>query len=536
MELILSNTSSSTTTTLELTTTETSPTPVTLNTYASPESPSKFVTTGSGIDVESVTGDTAPLSPGTYNITLRSEHGTEVANDTATVTVEPRSTSDLTAYTTRSVAPGEFENATAVREAIADGTLTPATAATANDTVVYAVNASGLTGLPPAANASLERGADLDRLDGLSFGVAPTGTEDGNESTDDDALGRTPNGSAVHLDREGLYLVADGKRAFGTETVPDPGATFQAGFRVDDDRLRRTAADDRHRATTELTYAATAPTDGGADTESGDDSTEATADSEASRSTGSAGGSASNGSAGGGSASGGSGAGGSGSAGGGSASDGSASVGSAGGGSASGSSGAGGSGSASGSSGAGGSGSAGGGSAGGPSGSGGLVGPADSTGAGNVTDADGPGPTEGSPGSDANRPAPRPGVGISIAPGASEIPPSVEPPELFGPGGRERGAGDPSAAGSRSENGRSNDPGGGERDGATSTESTDSIEPSDSPAAGDSSPDEADASDLGYDEAPIRSTAYDLPGFDAAASLAALAGASLLARRRGRGS
>ncbi|PHQ46060.1 hypothetical protein DJ68_09395, partial [Halorubrum sp. C3] len=259
---------------------------MTVNTYASPESPSKFVTTGSGIDVESVTGDTAPLPPGTYDLTLRSEHGTEVANDTATVTVEPRSTSDLTAYTTRSVASGEFENASAVREAIADGTLTPATTATANDTVVYAVNATGLTGLPAAANASLERGADLDRLDGLSFGVAPTGRDDG------DGLGRTLNGSGIHLDRQGLYLVVDGERAFGTETLPEPGATFEAEFRVDDDRLRRTAADDRHRAATELTYA-TDSTDGSIATESGDDSTEASGspDSEASGSTSSAGGS-----------------------------------------------------------------------------------------------------------------------------------------------------------------------------------------------------------------------------------------------------
>ncbi|RLM72727.1 hypothetical protein DVK07_06460 [Halorubrum sp. Atlit-26R] len=468
-----------------MTTTETSPTPVTLNTYASPESPSKFVTTGSGIDVESVTGDTAPLSPGTYDLTLRSEHGTEVANDTATVTVEPRSTSDLAAYTTRAVAPGEFGNATAVREAIADGTLTPATAATANDTVVYAVNATGLTGLPAAANASLKRGADLDRLDGLSFGVSPTGTAN-NESIGGDALGRTPNESAVHLDREGLYVVADGERAFGTETLPDPGATFEAGFRVDDDRLRRTAADDRHRATTVLTYAAADST-----------GASASADLQASGSTGTAGGS--------GSASGGS-------VGGSSVGGGSAGGGSTGGGSTGGSSTSGGSTAGS--------------STGGRSASGGGAGPAVSAGAGNATNAGSPGSSEESPGPDANRPAPRPGVGISIAPGTSEIPPSAVPPELFGPGGRERGAGDSPAAGSRSENGRSNDAGGGEGDGATSTESADSIEPSDSSAP----------SDLGYDEAPIRSTVYDLPGFDAAASLAALAGASLLARRRGRGS
>ncbi|EMA62248.1 hypothetical protein C470_04671 [Halorubrum distributum JCM 13561] len=475
---------------------------MTVNTYASPESPSNFVTTGSGIDVESVTGDTAPLSPGTYDLTLRSEHGTEVANDTATVTVEPRSTSDLTAYTTRSVASGEFENASAVREAIADGTLTPATTATANDTVVYAVNATGLTGLPAAANASLERGADLDRLDGLSFGVAPTGADDGDESTDGDGLGRTLNGSGIHLDRQGLYLVVDGERAFGTETLPEPGATFEAEFRVDDDRLRRTAADDRHRAATELTYA-TDSTDRSIDTESGDDSTEASGstDSEASGSTSSTGGSDAigGGSAGGGST-------------GGSSTGGSSTGG----------------------------GSTGGGSTGGPSAPGGGANPAGSAAAGNATNAGGSAPSEESLGPDANRPAPRLGMGISIAPGTSEIPPSVGPPEVFGTGGPERGAGGPTGAESRSEHGRPNDAGGGEGDDATSAGPADSVESPESSAAGDqsatgdSSPDEADASDLGYDEAPIRSTAYDLPGFDAVASLAALAGASLLARRRGR--
>ncbi|WP_096396122.1 hypothetical protein [Halorubrum trapanicum] len=469
-----------------MTTTETGPTPVTVNTYVSPESPSEFVTTGSGIGVESVTGDTAPLSPGTYDLTLRSEHGTEVANDTATVTVEPRSTGNLTAYTTRAVAPGGFGNATAVRGAIADGTLTPATTATANDTVVYAVNATGLTGLPAAANASLERGADLDRLDGLSFGVAPTETDDGNESTDGDALGRTPNESAVHLDREGLYLVADGERAFGTETLPEPGATFEAGFRVDDDRLRRTAADDRHRATTDLTYGAADPTNGGTDAATDDDSTEAgsSIDSEVSGSPG--------------------------------AVDGSGSI--AGGGSA-----------ASGDS-------TGGGSTGGPSGSGGAVGPAGSAGTGNVTDAGGSGLPEGPPASDADRSGPRPGMGITIAPGDTAIPPSAGPPELVGTGGPERGSNGAAADGSRPTDGRPGDDAGSEGDGGTSTASPDSAEPGDPSAASDRSADEADASDLGYDEAPIRSTAYDLPGFDAVASLAAVMGASLLARRRGRGS
>jgi PGF-CTERM protein len=99
----------------------------------------------------------------------------------------------------------------------------------------------------------------------------------------------------------------------------------------------------------------------------------------------------------------------------------------------------------------------------------------------------------------------------------------------------ERGADDSAAAGPRPGNERPSDDEGGESDDAAPAGSDGSTESPESSPAGDRSSDEAAASDLGYDDAPIRSTAYDLPGFGAAASLAAVAGASLLARRRGRG-
>ncbi|MGM0448475.1 MAG: hypothetical protein ACQERM_09545, partial [Methanobacteriota archaeon] len=491
--------------TLRLNTSERGPSPVTFNTYASPSSPSEFVATGSGVSVESVTGPTGPLSPGTYDLTLRSEHGTEVANDTATVTVDPRSTDNLTAYTTREVSSDGFENATAIREAIDDGTLTPEPNATANETVVYAVNATGLTGLPATANTSLDRGEDLNRLDGFSFGVAPTETGDDNETVDGDALGATPNESAVHLDREGLYLVADGERAFGTETDLNPGETFEAAFRVDDDRLRRTAADSRHRVTTELAYAAPDSIDGGTENETTDGSTETptadgnttdtddSSDSEISDSSGT----------------------------------------STGGGSTGGSGSAGSSGSA-----------GGGGSTGGSAGSEGAADSPGSAGADTSTGAGGPSSVGGPSGSDANLSGPRPGVGISIAPGMSEILPSAGPPELFDTDRSERGAGGSAVGESRSVGAQSDDAGGEgddapsdeSADSSATSESGDSSAPDDSSAPSGQSTDEADVSDLGYDNAPIRSTAYDLPGFGPIASLAAVAAASLLARRRGPGS
>ncbi|RLM72241.1 PGF-CTERM sorting domain-containing protein [Halorubrum sp. Atlit-8R] len=499
LNITFSSTDSNSSTTLNLTTNDTGPTPVTINTYASPESPSDFVTAGTGISVESVNGNSGSLTPGMYDLTLRSEHGTEVANDTATVTVEPRSTNNLTAYTTQAVDRGDFENATAVREAIADGTLTEATAATANDTVVYAVNATGLTGLAATANGSLERGANLDRLDGLEFGVQPTATDAGNGS-DGNELGRTPNESAVHLDRKGLYLVVAGDRAFGTGTTPDPGEMFEAAFRVDDDRLRRTAADDGHRVTTGLTYAAD-PSEGDAGVDSTADSTETTASvaTEPSGQSGAATGSDTGGGSAGGSSNGG--------------------------------------GSSGGASGGGGSitgGSSGTGSAGGPSGAGGAAGSDETT----ATDAGGRGEPGGSTGSDLGRP---PGVGVPIAPGASEIPPAAGPAKLSGPAELGRGPDGSAAANSRPESGRPSDgengPSSGTENGdgggATSADSGDSGESPESSVSGEPTSDEADASDLGYDDAPIRSTAYDLPGFGPVASLAAMAGASLLARRRG---
>ena len=511
-------------TTLNLKTTDTGPTPISINTYAPPSSPADFVTTGSGITVDSVSGDLSPLSPGTYNLTLRSEHGTAVTNDTATVTVGPRSTTDLTAYTTRAVSPDGFENATAVREAITDGTLTPATTATENDTVVYAANATGLTGLTAATNASLDRGADLDRLEGLSFGVAPVGTN-GSDAAGGTALGPTPNESAVHLDRRGLFLVTDGEAAFGTETPPAPGETFEATFRVDDDRLRQAAGDDRHRVTTRLTSggvdspakradnetlgvtAAVSPTDNG--------SIGSTESFESNRSVGAEGQTESGPSdrsdtpGGSGTSAGPTGV----SAGSVSASD-SEGTGSAG---------------ASGSAGS--TGSTGGtGSGGAPVGGGSSPGRDTPVELDNVTDGGSPTPSGRPSDSGANLSTAPPGIGITVGPNGSETPLFVGPPGLLGSGRIDLSVTRSAAEGTDISEERS-----GGRGGGNDARSTDGLGSTSSSAERDSSSGGATATDIGYEEAPIRSTVYDLPGFGAVPSLAALTGASLLARRRVRG-
>ena len=543
-----------TTATIELTTSDTGPTPVTINTYASPESPSDFVTTGPGVDVESVTGSVDSLSPGTYELTLRSEHGTAVANDTATVTVNSRSTTDLTAYTTNTVEPDGFDDASAVREAIADGTLTEATTATANDTVVYAVNATGLTGLPAAANASLERGTDLDRLDGLSFGVGPTNASETNDTDEDGELGPMPNGSAIHLDRDGLFVVADGETAFGTETPPETGETFEAEFRVTDETLRRAAADDRHRVTTRLTVGAVDPVGGYTDNETANGSTVVSAtdnETDDGATTVSASGNETANASNTVSASGNetgdvssaastsknetdagpatiSTTGNETSAGSttpvrtneltaGSVSTGPKSTDSS-------------------------DPQAGLGATGGaadeatgdtaPAGSavGGAAtgGPGTSTNVDNATDTGGPDASGGPLDSAANRSAPPREIGVGAD--ATGIPAAAGPPAVVTGGvalGTDRSAVDRSVTpGDGADGGEEGDAAGATDSGDESTESTES------PAAGGPPPDESSASDLGYDDAPIRSTVYDLPGFDPLASLAALAGASLLARRR----
>ncbi|WP_133412107.1 hypothetical protein [Halorubrum sp. PV6] len=194
------------------------------------------------------------LPTGTYELAVRSTQGLAETSDNATLTLARRSTSRLTAYTGPEAVRSELKTPTAVRDAIAEGTLSQTDRIDATDTVVYAVNASGLTGLVGARNATLETGHGLARLDGVEFGVRsaePNGTRSGG-----DTLGEVPSNATVHVDRTGLYVVADGDDAFPTDGVPTPGTEFTAAFRVVDDHLQ-TAASDRssdHRVNETVTF------------------------------------------------------------------------------------------------------------------------------------------------------------------------------------------------------------------------------------------------------------------------------------------
>jgi len=174
------------------------------------------------------------------------------------VTLARRSTNGLTTYAGTGVTRSDLGSAAAVRDAIEGDTLSQSERVGTNDTVVYAVNASGLAGLPAARNATVETGNDLDRLDGFEFGVrSAAGGDDG--LTTSDTLGETPRNSTVHVDETGLYVIADGDRR-----APDQqgiGARRGVHRRVPSHRRPpprgRVGSADGHRVTSTVTFADT---------------------------------------------------------------------------------------------------------------------------------------------------------------------------------------------------------------------------------------------------------------------------------------
>ncbi|TKX82439.1 hypothetical protein EXE53_02260, partial [Halorubrum sp. SD626R] len=255
-------------------------TSISLNTYAfgNESLTDGLITAGPNATVESINASASngTLPPGEYRIEVRSEQGLAATTDEATVTIGNRSTNGMRAYATTDLDREDLRTADAVRRAIANGTLSSTSTVAPNETVAYAVNATGLSGLPAARDGPFESGSDLARLGGLAFGVrsnaSTTATEDGGF----DSREAVPRNASVHVDEGGLYVVAEGDDALATDETPADGEAFTAEFGVEDDRLREAAADPTsdHAASTTVSFEAP-PSEGSVD--SSDESPEADA-------------------------------------------------------------------------------------------------------------------------------------------------------------------------------------------------------------------------------------------------------------------
>jgi PGF-CTERM protein len=249
-------------------------TSINVNTYAlgNESLTDSAITAGPGATVESVETSlpNTTLSPGTYRVAVRSEQGLAATSDEASVTVESRSTNGMRVYSTTELKREDLKSARAVRRAIDEGTLSRTETVRAGETVVYAVNGTGLTGLPAARDATVETGRDLARLDGLAFGVRS------NESAVATATGdveSVPTNATVHLDERGLFVVGRGIDALAANEAPTDRETFTAEFRVEDERLRAATSDstDDHDVSATVTFeGATSPEDDGEPSGEGD--------------------------------------------------------------------------------------------------------------------------------------------------------------------------------------------------------------------------------------------------------------------------
>ena len=249
-------------------------TSISVNTYAlgNESLTGSAITAGSGATVESVETSlpNATLSPGTYRVAVRSEQGLAATSDEASVTVESRATNGMRVYSTADLDRDELGTARAVRRAIDEGTLSRTETVRAGETVVYAVNATGLTGLPAARNATVETGRDLARLDGLAFGVRSNASAVATATGDVESV---PTNSTVHLDERGLFVVGRGSDVLATDETPTDGETFTAEFRVEDERLRAATSDsaDDHDVSATVTFeGAESPEDDGDPSDGGD--------------------------------------------------------------------------------------------------------------------------------------------------------------------------------------------------------------------------------------------------------------------------
>ncbi|WP_157884790.1 PGF-CTERM sorting domain-containing protein [Halorubrum aethiopicum] len=133
-------------------------------------------------------------------------------------------------------------------DAISNETLAPAETVTDGDTVVYAVDATGLAGYTSVRAPTLATGSDLDRLAGLEFAVS-NATDPGSNAT-------LANGTTVLPHETGLFLVANASETLGGTVAATGETDLAATFDVVDDRLRAAAGPNAsHAHSVAFTYA-----------------------------------------------------------------------------------------------------------------------------------------------------------------------------------------------------------------------------------------------------------------------------------------
>ena len=228
---------------------------------------------GSGtIDSLTATAHDGPLPAGEYTVTARA--GPTGPTDTKTMTLHPRTTDSLTVYTnTTATDQPTLATAASIVDAIANGTLSPAESVAENETVVFGLTASGLSGYLASRETVPSTGADVDDLAGLGFEVATT-PENDTEST----VRSTAAGTELYTHDDGLFLVGIGNETLAPDTDTDdpetdptaPETELVATVTVLDERLRDAASDSTtepdpsHTATAPLTYTTRAEPDGSA--------------------------------------------------------------------------------------------------------------------------------------------------------------------------------------------------------------------------------------------------------------------------------
>ena len=244
--------------------------PVTLrfDTYAAGQGDlaDEFVTVVDGPGTATLVDQTATnatLAPGEYDLTVRGAADGD-PDDETTVAIETRETEAITALTSDTLGPEELSDPESVATARENGTVTTSETIDDDETLLVAVDATGLGGLLAAHDpiTSLDDVADHEGL-GLDVAVVDVDAVD-DDADDAEEMPRATltddhlaNVSTADPDDDGLHAAVRWNDLAFENGTPSTDDELRLRFAVTDDRLR-TADDDAtadpDAVTTTLTY------------------------------------------------------------------------------------------------------------------------------------------------------------------------------------------------------------------------------------------------------------------------------------------